>query len=318
MCSTLLARPRLHTDPPAPRVSVCMAVFNAQRYVAEAIDCILAQTMQDFELICLDDGSSDRSLRVLREYSQRDERIRVITRKNAGVVVTTNELNTLARGSYTARMDADDWCEPTRLQKQADFLDANPNVVAVSSALARTDPYGMICHISDPPPDHATIDAALIQGRLDVFCHGASMMRREAFMAIGGLRPLEPMDDLDLFLRLAEVGDLANLTEPLYRYRRHLESLCIRRYEAMCDRLLQVVHDAYDRRGLTEPKPTLSQIRPDLTPRQSAASMIRGWACHAVAQGRRGLAMRHAWDALRREPFSGVSWKVLRWAVTCR
>lgn len=283
------------------------------------MDSILTQTFQDLELICLDDGSTDRSWRILKEYVQADPRVRIASRTNAGVVKTANDLHHMARGRYIARMDADDISEPTRLEKQAAVLENHDHVVAVGCGYKRTDPYGVVCQEVIPPLDHASIDARMLNGHSDALVIGAAMWRADTFTALGGLRALEPIDDLDLFLRMAEVGELANIDEPLYQYRRHLNSVCVRLNQALRERILDVVHDAYDRRKIPGPRPTFEQLRPDLqTPPDSDAEHIRNWALHAIKQGHQRLALRHAFDALRREPFSGVSWRVLRWAATCR
>src|SRR5437870_2605656 len=110
----------------APMISVLLPVYNAQPYLQEALDSILAQSVADFELLALDDGSSDLSLRILREYERVDSRIRVISRENRGLVSTLNELISIARGRYLARMDADDICCPLRFRQQVDFLESNP------------------------------------------------------------------------------------------------------------------------------------------------------------------------------------------------
>ena len=123
------------------------------------------------------------------------------------------------------------------------------------------------------------------------------------------------MEDLDLFLRLAEHGTVANIPEPLYAYRRHVQSVCFRKYELMCDRLKAVMREAYDRRGIIDP-PDVESLRPELLPAQSAAEHYRAWACHAIHQHQLPLARRHAWRAMRYEPIHPRSWRVLYWAMT--
>src|SRR5215211_725311 len=100
----------------APKVSVVMTVFNAERYLREAIESVLNQTFGDFEFVIVDDGSTDRSLDILKEYAQRDPRIRLISRENKGIVASANEGIAVARGQYLARMDADDVSLPQRFE----------------------------------------------------------------------------------------------------------------------------------------------------------------------------------------------------------
>ena len=104
-----------------PRVSILLPAYNAERYLREAIDSMLSQTYQNFELLIIDDGSKDRTAEIVRSYT--DERIRFIQNEcNIGLANTLNKGMRLARGEYLARMDADDICVPTRFQAQYDFL----------------------------------------------------------------------------------------------------------------------------------------------------------------------------------------------------
>ena len=116
-----------------PRVSVVLPVFNAEPYVGEAVESILAQSLADFELIAIDDGSTDGSPGILTGFAARDSRVRVITRENRGLAATLNEGIGLATAAYCAIMNADDISLPERLAKQAAFLDAHPHVAAVGS-----------------------------------------------------------------------------------------------------------------------------------------------------------------------------------------
>src|SRR5690242_20811965 len=109
--------PRRHM----PKVSVLMPVYNAEHYLQTAVESVLNQTFKDFELVAFDDGSTDRSLSMLRAFESKDARVRVISRENRGYLIALNEMIALARGEYLARMDADDICRPTRFEKQVKF-----------------------------------------------------------------------------------------------------------------------------------------------------------------------------------------------------
>src|ERR1700761_204383 len=126
----------------APLVSVLMPVFNAQRYVAAAVNSILDQTLGDFELIIVDDGSTDQSTAILRRLAGRDGRIRLISRPNTGYVVALNEALDAARGEFLARMDADDVSLPQRFEKQVQFLQENPDFVLVGTHVTTMDADG--------------------------------------------------------------------------------------------------------------------------------------------------------------------------------
>ena len=148
-----------------PLISVCMAVYNAERYVAEAVESILNQTFGDFEFLILDDGSTDGSLDILRRYAERDPRIRLTSRPNQGLVASLNELVDQARGEFIARMDADDVSLPERFQREVDYLRDHPECVLVGSRVRLIDPDG------DPLCDwctmqeHEAIDAFYLRGQ---------------------------------------------------------------------------------------------------------------------------------------------------------
>ena len=298
-----------------PRVSVLMPVYNAQAYLVEAIDCILAQTFEDWELICVDDGCTDASLAILHDYANRHKRIRIISRANTGIVGALNDGLAAARGEYIARMDADDWCAEVRFAKQVDYLDAHHDCVALGTWVQRTDPFGSPAGSQEPPTDHESIDEGLLNGDASVMVHASLMMRAEALRAVGGWRQgTDWVEDLDLFLRLAEHGRVTNLPNYLYTYRRHVESVCFKNYELMCQRLKEVLSEAYDRRGVAD-QFDLSRIRPDLAPKQSAAEHYRNWACYAIHAGNKTLACKHAAAALKHAPLSPQTWKVAYWAL---
>ena len=298
-----------------PKVSVLLPVYNAQAYLVEAVDCILAQTLEDWELICVDDGSTDASLTILEDYASKHTRIRVITRANTGIVGALNDALDAARGDYIARMDADDWCAELRFDRQVAHLDENAECVAVGSYVQRTYPYGSPAGSQEPPLDHDTIDAGLLAGDASVLVHASLMMRADALRSVGGWREgTDWVEDLDLFLRLTEHGRVSNLPQYLYTYRRHAESVCFNRYELMCRRLKDVLCEAYERRGIADQFDE-QMVRPDLAPKQSAAEHYRNWACHAIHAGNKTLACKHAVDALKRSPWSPRSWKVAYWAM---
>ncbi len=306
----------IQTKSEAPCVSVLMPVYNAARYLPEAIESVLGQTFDDFELITVDDGSTDGSLAILRDHATRDARLRVISRPNTGIVGALNDGLAAARGPYIGRMDADDTCDATRLVRQVAYLDGHRSCVAVGTWVTRTDPYGSPVAEQTPPVDHAAIDAALLRAEGGAMVHATMLIRREALERVGGWRAqYNWVEDLDLCLRLGEVGELANVPAALYRYRRHAESVCATRYEQMCRSLQALLDETYARRGLGA-APNLYDVRPDLTEKEEGvAHQYRMWACHALARGEAGLARRHAWAALRHEPWSPRSWRVAYWAL---
>src|SRR3954464_7344480 len=115
----------------APVVTVLMPLYNAERFVAQTLDAILAQTFGDFEFLIINDGSSDRSLQILQDFARRDPRVRLGSRPNTGYVVALNEGLGLARGEFVARIDADDLADPRRIELQVARMRAEPQLVAL-------------------------------------------------------------------------------------------------------------------------------------------------------------------------------------------
>ena len=203
-----------------PMLSVCMPVYNAQAYVRQATESILNQTFGDFEFIIINDGSTDDSRKILEELARRDARIRLVSRPNTGYTKALNEALGMARAPYLARMDADDISLPDRFEKQLEYLRAHPECVLVGSRILTIDPFGSPLYEPRHKLVHEAIEAELLAGVGWAIVHPASMMVREVVDALGGYRPeMEPSEDLDLFLRLAEKGKIANLPEVLLHYR---------------------------------------------------------------------------------------------------
>lgn len=208
--------------PPAPSLSVAMSVYNGERFLAAAIDSVLAQTWRDFEFLILDDGSTDGTARILADAAAGDPRIRVIARENCGLIASLNELVEAARAPIIARMDADDICEQDRFARQLAFLADHPEIGVVGTATHDIDEAGRPWTGQSAPfeADHDAIVARLVHGGTSL-CHSATMFRRAVVVAAGGYRPaFRHCEDLDLWLRLSRTTRLANIMEPLLQYRR--------------------------------------------------------------------------------------------------
>jgi glycosyltransferase involved in cell wall biosynthesis len=209
----------------APAVSVLLPVYNGGVFLEPALESIRAQTFTDFECLVLDDGSTDGSAGVVQRLADRDARFRVIRRENRGLVATLNELLDEARGELIARMDADDVALPNRFQMQVDFLAAHPDVVCVGGAHWIIDEADRTIACVENPVDDAAIQSLALRGHTTI-CHPAAMIRASALVGLGGYRAeFYPTEDLDLWLRLGEVGRLANLADPVIKYRFHSGSI---------------------------------------------------------------------------------------------
>ncbi len=298
-----------------PCISVLMPVYNAEKYLHQAVESILNQTFRDFECIVIDDGSTDGSKSILQKFQKQDQRIRLISRRNTGLTVALNEGLSYAKGPYIARMDADDVALPERFAKQLAFLEDNPNYVAVGTRVLLIDPEGWSIGPFSQQTTHEAIDAAHMAGRGGAICHPSVMIRHNALQSIGGYREeMEPCEDRDLFLRLAEIGKLANLKETLLQYRMHPKSVGHSRRVKQKLKGDLAVREAHHRRGLEPPL----MLNPDNLHQQSITELHRKWAWWSLNAGNIATARKHALLALGKSPMAGQSWKVFACALRGR
>jgi len=298
----------------SPLISVCMPVYNAERYVSEAIESVLSQTFKDFEFLILDDGSTDGSLAILKGYAERDPRIRMTSRPNKGLAPTLNELMDQARGEFVARMDADDVSLPERLERQADYLRKHLDCVIVGCHALVIDSDGDPICVWFKDSGHETLDAQnLLGNRGTSLCHPSVMMRRQPVLEVG--RYCEHFrigEDLDLFLKLSERGRLANLPEALLKYRTHATNFTRTRDREAFEDLVQIVNDARQRRGLP-PEPLLFPLPPPA--KTEVADSHELWAWQALEGGNVDTARKHARKSLIVAPFSMNAWKLFYCAL---
>ena len=204
-----------------PKVSIIMGIYNCERTLIEAIDSIEAQTFSNWELIMCDDGSSDNTVAIASQYVKKnpDKFILIKNKKNMGLNYTLNKCLEFAKGEYIARMDGDDISISTRLEKEVNFLDHNPEFAIVSTPMIMFDSdgeWGKTSVIEYPKKkDFCT--------HTPFFCHAASVIRKEAFDTVHGYTE-DPrflrVEDCNLWFRIYAAGYIgANLTEPLYKMR---------------------------------------------------------------------------------------------------
>jgi hypothetical protein len=200
------------------KVSVVMTVYNGEQFLRPAVDSILQQTWPDFELIVVDDGSTDSTGQILDKYAQSDRRVRVLHQTRAGISASSNCGCALAEGDYIARLDHDDLSLPERLARQVDFMDAHPSVGACGTWTRIIG--GTKDTVWRYPCEDSEIRCRLLFG--SVLVHSSSMLRKAVLAQIGGYRPDFVMaQDYDLWSRMAMVAELANLPEALTVYRVH-------------------------------------------------------------------------------------------------
>jgi glycosyltransferase involved in cell wall biosynthesis len=190
-----------------------MPVRDGERFVGEAVESVLGQTLADLELIVVDDGSTDSTPALLAGFARADARVRVLMQAVGGLTSALNAGCTLVRAPLIARMDADDAALPDRLERQAAFLDAHPDVALLGGGIVLVDEAG---REFDREPGRAAPDLS----EQNELVHGTVVMRADAFRALGGYR-LDQSEDYDLWLRFDERHRVAALAEPVIRYRVH-------------------------------------------------------------------------------------------------
>ena len=205
----------------SPSLSVVMPTYDAADYIERSLNSILHQSFDDFELILVDDGSTDGTIDLIEKRD--DERIRLVERENkSGITSALNRGINESRGKYIARHDADDWSAPDRFDRQAAYLDAHSDVALLGTGAHLVDEDGKRIATRRVPEDPDVGD--LIDH--NEFIHGSVMMRRDPLVDLGGYdERFLTAEDYDLWLRLADQYSVANIDEPLYHFRQHDESI---------------------------------------------------------------------------------------------
>jgi glycosyltransferase involved in cell wall biosynthesis len=195
-----------------------MPVHNGMPYLHDSIASILAQTLEDLELVILDNGSTDGSHAVLRSWAQRDRRIRVFDRPQAlGIAASGNAVTSEATALLVARMDSDDISHPDRLRRQLEVMRGDAEVALVGTLSDGIDARGRRAR----PRDRWRLIGS---SSFAPFPHGSCMFRRALFDELGGYREACHLwEDQDLFWRMADRGRVVVLPDALYRYRYHAD-----------------------------------------------------------------------------------------------
>lgn len=204
-----------------PVISVVLPVFNGEAFIRKSVESILSQTFTDFELIIINDGSTDNSSEILRKLSANDPRIILIERSNAGLVYSLNEGIEKARGEFIARMDADDIAMPERFELQLSKMIGDPNLAVLGSFTRIIDKEGSVVGLGRYPVTPAETEWFLQHG--SPLAHPTVLMRKHVLLELGGYRKVfSHCEDYDLWLRINEMGwGIANLSKPLLNYRVH-------------------------------------------------------------------------------------------------
>lgn len=211
-----------------PPLSILMPVRNEERYLQAALDSLFRQTFQDWELIAVDDGSTDATIQILRRAVAGNARVKVYSTGGAGLVAALNLGLSLCRSPLVARMDGDDVCHPRRLERQVAFMKEHPEVGLVASRFRHFPRHmvkgGMLGYElwQNGLDSHETTVADLFVE--SPFVHPSVMYRRELVLALGGYREMGWPEDYDLWLRMSTAGiSFHRLSETLFFWRERKE-----------------------------------------------------------------------------------------------
>ena len=259
-----------------PLVTVFMAAYNAEAHIQYAIESILNQSYQDFELLIVDDGSTDSTVKIVNSYT--DQRIRLIQNsKNEGLIYTRNIALTEAQGKLLAILDSDDIATPNRLAIQVSEFSKRPRLGILGSPATVIDQWGQQTgrRLEQPTGAQKVFTTLLFRNPI---VHSSMMLRMEAFKQIGGYQNHPYAEDYDLIIRIAYHYEIDNFPQPLVAYRMHEASTSsIYKYEmahqlylikkeqidylkANLDPTILLEHPAHNKLSLADYRKSLSEL----------------------------------------------------------
>lgn len=206
----------MQSDKDKPLVSVVLCTYNTEKYIAEALESVLAQTYTNFEFIIWDDGSTDGTKSIVDSF--KDKRIKYFFHENTGLGMALRLACEKASGKYIARMDSDDVCLPERFEKEIAYLELHQDVVLVSSAVKYINEDGVVMGRSFPYTNDKVIKSALLIPS-SFIVHPMAMIRKDAYERAGGYLPIKKSQDVLFWSRLAKEGKFHNISTPLGKYR---------------------------------------------------------------------------------------------------
>jgi len=295
--STLGGRPKSGQSMSSPLVSVIIAAYNDAGRLPRSIASVQAQSFTDWEVIIANDGSTDETLAVARELAAGDARIRVLDLPHGGAARARNAAAIIARGTWLAIQDCDDYSLPSRLERQLATLREQPSVGVLATYVNRVDADGKIWGVSEMGPTSIEAFRKLRHHRPAYVINGTAMIRRDLFIESGGYpEDYRVGEDLALYnLRLAPITDLLVIPEPLVCVEMHDDSLS-RRY---ADEIVEA--DDVVRLNLKRLRDGLAE-----TGYQSALYELDQQPRLVVIERRR-RQLRHAWFAQAATRFSSGS-----------
>jgi len=229
-------------------VSVLMPVYNCEPYLRESLESLEKQSFHDFEVILVNDGSTDQSELIAREFAERDHRFRIHSQANQGIVAALNNGLAVARGKFLARLDGDDLAHPDRLALQVQHLETHPECVCVGSLYRAIDEVGNVTWTQKMFSKLRQTDLSVFPPHVTTLPHPSIMLRTQQLKSLSGYRHQFPhAEDYDLFLRLSQLGRLDIVPAYLLNYRFHSSSLSSKNLETQVDSAVLAVWSALAR-----------------------------------------------------------------------
>ena len=229
-----------------PQVSVVTSVCNGEAYLEECVESVLNQTFQDFEYIILNNGSTDGTARILQQYT--DPRLRIIHQENLGISRSLNKGINLSNSDLIARLDADDFSSPQRLEKQVTFMEKHPDIVLCGSRWLELIGEKLYKQIVDFVETDQAIKKSM--SLFNPFSHSAVIFRKKAFLTTGGYSErFKYTQDYDLWVRMLAFGETLILKEELAVVRIHKQSGSYKNARKQKLEALQIRWDAFRQFG---------------------------------------------------------------------
>lgn len=252
-------------------ISIVITVYNRERYLAAAIESVLKQTYTDFELLIWDDGSTDRSVEIASRYAAKDKRVRVVAATHTGRGQALRDAIASSTGKYLGWVDSDDLLAPKALALTVAVLDSQPDIgmvytqYLVINESGHSLGLGKRCQVPYSP-DRLLLDFMTFHFRL---------IRRKVYEEVGGIDPeLTAAGDYDLCLRLSEVTEVQPISQPLYLYRVHRESISHSKQFEQIHFTHQAITKALQRRGLTNQLELEVQVQPRFVLKRKGQNQI--------------------------------------------
>lgn len=201
------------------QVSIILPAYNAEKYIGLAIESILHQTLKNFELVVVNDASTDSTKSIIEMYASKDSRIKVINNeRNLYIGGALNKALAVSSNEFVARMDADDIAEPTRLEKQLNVLLSDDSIAVVGANIELIDEEGKTLGKREYPNTNAKLKSKIF--KYSPFAHPVVMFRKSAVLEFGGYDPTKsPSEDLDLWFKIGTKYKFASVNECLLKYR---------------------------------------------------------------------------------------------------